>query len=210
MAKCVLVLTGSFNPPTVAHINLLAMARNFIEDRGYRVVKGLLVPTHAGYSKPGLAQAEQRIEMCRLCSYWTKWIEVDPWDTQQAEWPNVVTTLAAIQSRFPDCRIFFVCGSDLVSRWSDPVWPPEEVMEIVTKYGVIVAERNIVSTEILKTVPVLQGKDDLIFCFETNPLTDVSSTLVRQLLEKGKQICGLLTPEVEKFVRENHIYDSCG
>ena len=96
--KCVLVMNGSFNPPTVAHLSLLAMSRNAIEDKGYVVVKALFVPTHGGYDKPGLANPIQRVEMCRLTANDADWIDVELHDKQLEKWSCVVETLKFIQT----------------------------------------------------------------------------------------------------------------
>ena len=204
--KCVLVMNGSFNPPTVAHLSLLTMARNKIEDEGYTVVRGLFVPTNGGYDKPGLANPKQRVEMCRMTAAVTDWIDVEPHDTEQEKWCPVVETLAYIQKKYPDCRLFFVCGADLVLRWNEPVWPPEQVTEIVTKYGVIAASRLEGIEAIIAKVPVLKGKEEFIHLITFNPLSEVSSTVVRNLLKEHKLVTGMLIPDVEKYVTDNHIY----
>jgi nicotinate (nicotinamide) nucleotide adenylyltransferase len=221
MKEAVLVLNGSFNPPTTAHLALLAMARNTIENQGYTVIKGLFVPTHGGYPKPGLADADQRVTMCHLTAStslniqellpdgqtWSSgWVEVEPHDTQQEKWCRVVDTLAYIQTRFPNARLFFVCGSDLVLRWNEPVWPPEQVREIVTKYGVVVAGRKEAVSEVIARVPVLKGLESGIFPINGNPMDLVSSTLVRDDLAGGKEISGLVVPEVEQYIREKNLY----
>lgn len=199
-------MNGSFNPPTVAHINLLAMARNTIEEKGYTVVKGLFVPTHGGYNKPGLATPAQRVEMCRRCAATTDWIEVEPHDTEQEQWSPVIKTLAYIQAKYPDCRLFFVCGADLVLRWNDPVWPPEHVTEIVTKYGVLAASRLDTIESIIEKVPILKGKEEHIHMITNNPMGEMSSTIVRDLLSKGKCISGMVVEHVESYVREQNLY----
>jgi nicotinate-nucleotide adenylyltransferase len=199
-------MNGSFNPPTMGHLNLLAMARNTIEDSGFTVVKGLFVPTHGAYGKSGLADPEQRVEMCRLTAALADWVDVEPHDTLQEKWSFVVDTLAFIQTKYPDFRLFFVCGADLVLRWNDPVWPPEQVIEILTKYGVLVASRDGSIKDITEKVPILRGRESNLFLIESNPMGDVSSTLVRTLIGKGKQICGLIAPDVEKMLRNQRLY----
>jgi nicotinate (nicotinamide) nucleotide adenylyltransferase len=203
---CILVMSGCFNPPTVGHLNLLAMSRNAVEDLGYSVVTALLVPTHGGYPKPGLASPAQRVEMCRLTAATTFWVSVEPHDTQQAEWCPVVTTLAFIQAGNPGIRLFFVCGADLVLRWNDPVWPPWQVREIVTKYGVIVAARAESVEEIVEKVPVLKDLEAGIVRIAENPMQEVSSTLVRGLVGKGKCVSGMVVQAVERYIEDEGLY----
>jgi nicotinic acid mononucleotide adenylyltransferase len=118
----------------------------------------------------------------------------------------VVDTLSYIQSRHPNIRLFFVCGVDLVLRWNEPVWPPEEVMEIVTEYGVLVASRGETVATVIEKVPVLKGLESGVFTIGMNPMEAVSSTLVRELIGQKKQIAGMVVPEVEKYIREQNLY----
>lgn len=204
--NCVLCLFGSFNPPTVGHINLLSMAKNLIEDHGYKVKKGLLIPTHGGYDKPGLANPVQRVEMCKLTTSIAPWADVEPHDTQQPQWQRAVVTLAYVQSVYPDCRIFFVCGADLVLRWNQDIWPDEDVIEIVTKYGVIMSSRNETIDSVVSQVNVLKGREQYLYLLKENPMDGVSSTLVRNLIHQNKDITGLLVYECEKYVIEQNLY----
>jgi hypothetical protein len=65
----VLVACGSFNPPTLAHLRMLELAREEVERGGREEVLGAyLSPVHAAYGKPGLAPAGDRLEMCRLAA----------------------------------------------------------------------------------------------------------------------------------------------
>ena len=207
MAKrCILVMSGCFNPPTVGHLHLLTMSRNAIEDLGYSVATALLVPTHGGYPKPGLASPAQRVEMCRLTAATTSWVGVEPYDTQQAEWCPVVTTLVFIQAANPGIRLFFVCGADLVLRWNNPVWPPWQVREIVTKYGLVVAARTESVEAIVEKVPVLKGTEAGIVQIGENPMQEVSSTLVRGLIGKGKCVSGIVVQAVEQYIQDQGLY----
>lgn len=204
--SCVLVMNGSFNPPTAGHVHMLAMARNKAEELGYKIVKGIMVPTHGAYGKPGLADPDQRMEMCRLAVNGIDWIEVEPHDTEQEAWTCVVDTLAFVQAKYPDTRLMFVCGSDLILRWNDPVWPPEQVTEILTKYGVMGASRLETVESIVARVPVLEGKEEHIYMIGENPLSGLSSTQVRNLRSEGKCISGMVMPSVEAYILEKKLY----
>ena len=198
-------MCGCFNPPTVAHQALLTLARNRIECEGYEVVRGLYVPTHQSYTKPDLALAEHRVEMCRLASEATDWIEVERHDVDQKEWCHLVETLADVQIKYPDCRLFVVCGSDLVMRWNDPIWPPDQVATILTQYGVIVAAR-VDTEEIMTKVPILRGREKYLHMIPDNPIGGLSSTKVRKLVRAGKKFDGMVIPAVGSYILSQHLY----
>lgn len=212
--KAVLAMFGCFNPPTNGHINLLSIARDKLEENDYDVVKGLFIPTHGGYAlKQGLASAEQRVEMCRLASQsYDDWMGVEDFETKQPSWVRVVVTLEHLQSKYPDCRIFIACGVDFVQKWAQPCWEEADCLKILKDFGVCMAPRTETLEGIVDEVSYLQGENrlDNVYMLETNIMAAVCSTYVRDQIRGGKNAAGLLTPSVEKYVRENKLYVSNG
>ncbi|XP_062872086.1 nicotinamide/nicotinic acid mononucleotide adenylyltransferase 1 [Trichomycterus rosablanca] len=85
--KVVLLACGSFNPITNMHLRMFELARDHLEDTDrYRVVKGIISPVGDAYKKKGLIEACHRLEMARLATENSNWINVDDWESQQAEW----------------------------------------------------------------------------------------------------------------------------
>lgn len=200
---------GSFNPPTNGHAHLLAMARCKVEESGYEVVKGFFVPTNGKYfNKHGLAADERRVEMCRMYSIGNDWIDVEPFETEQKEWQRCIVTLEHVQSKFPTCRVFVVCGIDYVQRWNQPCWDEADCLRILKDFGIIVARRQESLDSLVDEVPYLQGEGrlDNFFMLDQNVLSEVSSTVVRGLYSAGKQVIGLVPHEVDKYIRENNLY----
>lgn len=60
---------------------------------GINVDRGVISPVHDGYRKPDLAPFEHRFEMARLAAESSDWIEVTPWEGQQA---NFTATLHVV------------------------------------------------------------------------------------------------------------------
>ncbi|EAY20436.1 hypothetical protein TVAG_110480 [Trichomonas vaginalis G3] len=207
--KCVLAMFGSFNPPTNGHAYLLSMARKRIEKEGYQVVKGFFIPTHGGYKeKSGLAEAHHRAAMCGLFNLGNNWIDVEPYETLQKTWSRVVVTLQHISEKFPDCRVFVVCGIDFVQRWNQPCWEEADCLKILHDYGIIIARRQESLDNLIEEVPYLQGEHKLDNFYEMNEniLSEVSSTFVRGLLAEGAPINGLVPHEVINYIEQNGLY----
>ncbi|XP_048858943.1 nicotinamide/nicotinic acid mononucleotide adenylyltransferase 1 [Brienomyrus brachyistius] len=92
--KVVLLSCGSFNPVTNMHLRMFELARDQLEDTGrYEVVKGILSPVGDGYKKIGLIEASHRVEMAKLAVESSSWIEVDSWESRQADWQETVKVL---------------------------------------------------------------------------------------------------------------------
>ena len=206
---CVLIMFGSFNPPTNGHAHLLAMAKAKIEENGYHVRKGFFVPTNGKYfNKHSLAADEKRVHMCRLYSIDNDWIDVEPFETEQKDWTRCAVTLQHVQEKSPDCRVFVVCGIDYVQRWNEPCWDEADCLKILKDYGIIVARRQETLENLVSQVKYLQGEGrlDNVYMLDQNVLSEVSSTVVRDLYTHGKYVVGLVPHEVDKYIRENNLY----
>ena len=65
----VLVLCGSFSPPTVAHLQIVGMGKAAVERLGTVAFAGAYIsPVHDSYGKPGLASGKHRLAMCELAA----------------------------------------------------------------------------------------------------------------------------------------------
>ncbi|KAH0787119.1 nicotinamide/nicotinic acid mononucleotide adenylyltransferase isoform X1 [Histomonas meleagridis] len=206
MKKCILNLGGSFNPPTVAHLNLLSLARNRLEEEGFTEFHGFLTPTHGNYEKQGLLGSPIRKELCEKCVEGSDWISVNDFEISNAEWTKTIITLNNLKERFPDSKVFMVCGADLILRWNNPIWNPDDVHEILDNFGVCIISRIDTLDSIIKQVPVLNGHMQNVYLIKDNPMEAVSSTYVRNLLSHKKSISGLVVPAVEKYIKENDLY----
>ncbi|CAI5521477.1 unnamed protein product [Closterium sp. Naga37s-1] len=78
--QAVLLLSGSFNPPTIMHLRMLEMAHDALQDRGWDVIGAYMSPVNDHYGKQGLAPAKERVTMCQLACADSPFIMVDPWE----------------------------------------------------------------------------------------------------------------------------------
>nr|XP_023660643.1 nicotinamide/nicotinic acid mononucleotide adenylyltransferase 1-like [Paramormyrops kingsleyae] len=90
----VLLSCGSYNPVTNTKLCMFEGAREHLQTKGhYEVVKGIISPVADGYNKKGLIEASHRVEMAKLAVENHSWIEVDSWESRQAEWLETVKVL---------------------------------------------------------------------------------------------------------------------
>ena len=205
-SKCVCVMSGSFSPPTLGHLHLLALARDhLIKDKGFTSVKALFLPTNSAYPKPGLAPSSDRVAMCKLLAEEDEWIDVETFDADQDHWVDLLTSLRYIQQKYPDCHIFFVCGADLVLRWNEDVWPDEEVLTILDDFGVCMASRTESIESVVEKVPILKGHLQNTVLITDNLLSEVSSTRVREYIANGRSPLGLISGPVYHYLKDNHL-----
>ncbi|KAI1315029.1 Nicotinamide/nicotinic acid mononucleotide adenylyltransferase 2 [Mortierella claussenii] len=94
--KIVLILTGSFCPIHVHHIEMLKAAKECMEKEqggagAAMILGGFVSPSHDDYVGEKLKgdalclNSQERMELCRLQTADSDWIDVDPWEATQSE-----------------------------------------------------------------------------------------------------------------------------
>ena len=195
MQKRIMVLGGSFNPPTLAHQRLLLGVVNAMgADRG------IFVPSSHQYVSRKMGRAKRAGEVLsqdiRLRMLQAMCADDPRLETQDCEFDRqgkwyTYETMEWIQERYPDARICFLVGGDKVSviaRW-------HRIREFLDRFEIVVVKRDGDDPEkILSEHPFLSRYRDR-FCVVSAPegLEDISSTAVRDLLRDGK-------PGAEKLV----------
>ena len=80
----ILVSTGAYNPIHRGHIQIMSMAKTECEWAGYSVIGGFISPSHRNYLvfKGGhdYYSDTDRIEMARLATLDSDWIDVSTWE----------------------------------------------------------------------------------------------------------------------------------
>lgn len=182
----ILVLTGAFSPIHLMHIKLLNNIKRDLETQGYNIVGGYLSPAHDAYNKFGLIQAYDRVELCEIAIKDSDWIMCDKWECSQSGFVMQDQVLQHIKDMFPDVKVSYVCGSDLLGSMS---------IHHLLSFGVICQIRP-------GYKPTFQHKN-LIYC--EIDVDDVSSSQIRSLLMKGEDIDKIVHPGVKEYLIKNKI-----
>ena len=143
--------------------------------------------------RPIVASAECRIEMMHLAIQSECNIKIDTTPIELGGLTETITVMREIRSKSPENTYFFVCGSDQpFSKWTH--W--EELEKEVT---FLIVPRKGSSLDIIPTNCIIL--DDLTY----EPVDD-SATRIRNLLQEGKPITGLVPSAVEKYILEKGLY----
>jgi nicotinate-nucleotide adenylyltransferase len=183
------VLGGAFDPPHVGHV---ALARAAIEELD---LDGLLVlvvadPGH----KQTVAPPEARLELTRLALNALRGIDVqlDPHER----------TVDSLEARELDDAVFVIGGDEFADFWS---WKsPERILELV-RLGV--AMRPGVPDDRVREAHARLPAPDRISYFSLEPIP-VSSSLVRERLQRGDPIDELVPPKVAEAIARLGLYAS--
>ena len=177
------VYGGSFNPPHRAHGMVLSW---LLESGSADAVWLVPVYRHAFEKSHGkvLADFQDRVAWCEaLARPFGRRVEVSQVESQLPTPSYTVDTLEHLARTYPEHRFRLVVGADILEQVTG--WRRWEHIE--ERFPPIVVGREGYSSP--PNVPVFPA---------------ISSTRIRRLLSTGGDATGLLTPEVERMLKESH------
>lgn len=180
---------GCFNPPINTHISL---ANNLIKDN--IVDKVMFVPVGDYYQKKNLVEARHRYNMLKLATQEFPKLQVENIASTHKDKLFATDTFKLIYDKYSNSAdMYLIMGSDNFEKM--PTW--KNYADIINKYKFIVIER-----------PKYEEKCDLknvIYC-KDNQLEDITSTRIRNNLQKGEDVSNWINADVLKYINENKLY----
>ncbi|TKR95156.1 hypothetical protein L596_009360 [Steinernema carpocapsae] len=200
--KVVLIACGSFNPPTVMHVRMFEVAKDFLQKKGVTVLEGIFSPAADNYAKKDLAKAKDRLKMCELATKESGWLRADGWECGQKKWTR---TLAVLKHHLPlvrrnhaakaagdaeDVALVLLCGGDVVDSFTvikpdgEPLWSPSDVQSILSDFGAVIVNRACsMPKETIKSINLDDFIDKTVHFTSVAP-NEVSSTRLREAIWK--------------------------
>lgn len=186
----VLVFGGTFDPPHRGH---LLVAEKVLEQHLADEVWFLPVAQHPLIKVVDVAQTHHRIEMLKLLTDGHPRFKIETFEVTKGGVNFTIETLRALQVAHPDHTFSFITGSDNLSSFTK--W--REYQAILDEFGVLIYPRAGYAM-----VPLLPGMQPL----SDVPTIEVSSTDIKAKIRAGEAISALVTPEVEKYIKQNNLY----
>lgn len=184
------ILGGTFNP---IHFGHLILGEQVLGQLKLDCV--IYVPTFMPPHKSNrdVISARHRLKMIRLAVKGNPHFAVSDTEIKRkGKKSYTVDTLREIKKEYASSRLFFICGSDLVNeipRWKD-------VGEIYRLAKFVLAKRPGFGKR-------LSGKNFLKIDVAQ---VDISSSLIRGLVRRGRSIRYLLPQNVRKYIINNKLY----
>lgn len=193
------IFGGTFNPVHKAHINL---AKRFCD--AMKLDKLILIPTFIPPHKSAenLADAQHRLEMCRIASRELDRIEVSDFEILGEGRSYTCMTLNYLHEKYPDSELFLLMGADMfltVQEWKNP----SELFKLSTICAAARErnERTVLEAHAQKLE--MLGARCVVLDIEPIPL---SSTGIRGALAHGEDVSELLDAGVLEYIKRNGIY----
>ena len=210
MKQKIIVLGGSFNPPTIAHQTFLLSAVEALS-----ADLGIFVPAPYAYVKKKMAKTaypneviDEKIRMEMLLAMCADNPHLCADDLEYSKEGKTYTypTLKALQEKYPDAEIYFLAGADklqIIPKW-------KYINEFLENFHIIVTDRDgmnawaeIESHKILK-----KYKDHFHVIPLSDDLSGISATAAREALRNGEEntLRTLLHPAAFQRIQGKKIY----
>ncbi len=202
------IFGGTFNPITIAHIRLAMRA---LEEQNLDRI--IFEPVNDKYRfKEDILSYKERVKLIEMAikDSGESRIEVGNFEGNSLFQPNTIDTLKYYREKYPLGEIYFICGSDnlefLAGLKDYRPWSGAE--EILGEFKLITLQRedeNIYKNIIMNSDLLLKYRNNIKIIYELNE-NNISATKVRYAIKSGMSIFGLVTANVEKYIKENKLY----
>ena len=196
------ILGGTFDPVHRGHIEI---ARRAMDEASLERV--IFIPASQPRLKFGepAASPEQRMEMLRLAVADAAGFEVSDIELRRTGPTLTVETLRELRQELGDgVELSFILGLDVLGRFDQWV-QPERVVELARLLAVSrPGYTGFDWAGFYSRNPYAMGRVD---CMDSTAI-DVSASELRARIAAGASVSGLLSPAVERYIREHGLYKS--
>jgi len=204
MKQKIVVMGGSFNPPTTAHLRLMHAAVD-----GIGAQMGIFTPTNHAYVKIKMRRAKhpdevysedvRRDMLLAMCRDDTR-LMVDDVEYYREGGRNY-ETMEYLQQKYPDAELYFVLGGDKLNVF--PRW--HRGREFMENFKLLIFKRNGIDPEsqIMENERMREYRDSFVILPEPEGVEDISSTRVRAEAIRGGNVEGLVHEGVARLMREH-------
>ena len=187
------IFGGSFNQPHKMHYDI---AINLLEK--HYVDKIIYVPTGKLYNKKNLESNYDRYKMLKLMVQNISNVLVSNYEFGALKY--TYQTLNYFHRKYPNDEIYFICGSDNLKTFN--TWMRYKY--ILNNYKLLVIKRN--DDNIDEIINRFQKFKNNIVIANIN-LNNISSTKIRDLLNKGEMIPNnMLNIKVLNYIQSKQLY----
>jgi nicotinate-nucleotide adenylyltransferase len=189
------IMGGTFDPIHYGHLLAAEQAREQAGlDEVWFMPAG--IPPHK--ERAGISSARDRLRMVELAVADHPSFRVIDVELHREGPSYTYDTMLQLTKDYPDCRFSFIIGGDMVEIL--PSWHRfDELKQLVRFIGLARPGAKYDMAESSRYVTFLEM-----------PAWDLSSTLIRQKAAAGKSIRYLVPPSVERYIKEQRLYESVG
>lgn len=196
------ILGGTFDPVHNGHLKIAEYA---VKKRG--LSKIIFVPALSQPLKKriDIVAPHHRMAMIKLATAGIKHYEVSDVEFQRQEASYTLKTIEDFYKKYPYNKFYFITGADCVEQFGD--W--YEFKKLCEICNFIIFSRKGFDPKNLDYLEQIIGKDLVAMLYEgvteIDPV-EISSTIVRDMLNTDKNVKDLIPIEVLSYIKKNKLY----
>lgn len=198
------ILPSSFNPPTLAHLGLAETAKATLQLEQVVLSLGKVI---LDKKLSGLCPADRLLSLCALARR-------RPWASIAVPSCGLYADMAmAYQEVYPDATLIFIVGFDKAEQIFDPKYYQDKKATLTRLFSLArlaVASRGDNGRDDLEALlqkPENQAFASFVEHLPVDPaLSDISSTHVRELAQRGESSPEEVPEEVALLLRDTRVY----
>jgi nicotinate-nucleotide adenylyltransferase len=196
------ILGGTFNPPHLGHLALARHAREELALDCVMLMPARLPPHKRPVADPGAAR---RLAMCRLLAAREEGVDVSALELERDGPSYTVDTLGALHDSYPRTSLTFILGADVARTL--PAWREPHALLALAELAVALRPGAAVGDVRAALAPLLdEARGEARVRFLRMAPLDVSSSLVRERVQRGEPIADLVGPAVAAYVDTEGLY----
>ncbi len=192
---------GSFNPIHNGHLHLVSSVKQALQLESVVLMPAGEAPHK---SSAAYAPAADRLEMCRLAAKNYSWLRVSDYEMRRSGKSYTVETLRGLCAAEPENAWTLMIGSDMLLTFHHWVeW--KEILRMARLCAVSRENGDLPELE-LAAENLRQAVPDAEITVLTVPAFSVSSTQIRENLQKHADCSCLLPENVVQYIHEKKLY----
>ncbi|MBT4760136.1 MAG: nicotinate (nicotinamide) nucleotide adenylyltransferase [Bdellovibrionaceae bacterium] len=210
------IFGGYFNPIHNGHLNAMLSIKHEMDLERIKVIPARETPLRQNIEGPS---AEQRLKMVELGLHdYQDFLEIDEIELNRDGVSYTIDTLMQLKETLNNENLFLIIGADQFYNFDQ--W--KDYQDIISQVNLVVTTRPGYSLPFTKDefpeglkkyIEVFEGKLALLSTGKSIQFVrlkdiDVSASDIRKRLRSGKSVDRFLVPEVEKFIRDENLFDS--
>lgn len=190
------IMGGTFNPVHNAHLLIAQKAQ-----AQYGLNRIIFITSGNPPHKTAMTDARHRFNMTRLAISDNSSFIDDDFEVNRSEKSYTLYTLEYLKKKYPEDELFFIIGEDSLEDL--PKWyKPEKILALAS---VLVFPRKS-EKSLLNTISEIKTRFDGDICPIDAPVTDISSTQIRECILNGENVREMLPRKVLGYIEENGLY----
>ncbi|MBQ7070031.1 MAG: nicotinate (nicotinamide) nucleotide adenylyltransferase [Ruminococcus sp.] len=193
------IFGGTFDPVHLGHRYCLeSVMKNVGLDRVFIIPDR--IPPHK--QRQDIASGSDRLEMLRRTFADTPGTEISDWELRREGKSYSVLTLRHFHSLYPDDRLYFIMGSDMLlcfDKWY--CWE-----EILSLCGLIcVSRRSTDKDRLEQKAKTLRAAGAEVIIVPVEPF-EASSSEIRQMIRNGEDCSGFMDKNTLDYIKNKDLY----